>query len=105
MLFGVSKAIYSMHCDKEVCATIVKVMLPKYIRVPAGDELKVIGGFKDGLGFLQCAGVTDRTHIPIISPEERPADYYKHKGFHHAENYRQSWTFYGSVHRVAGKTI
>ena len=74
-LFGVSKAT--------VCAAIVKVLLPRYIRVPAGDELKkVVEGFKDGLGFPQCAGVVDGTHIPIVSPEECPADYYNRKGFH-----------------------
>ena len=77
-----------MH-GKEVCATIVKVMLPKYIHVPAGDELKkVVEGFKERLGFPRCAGVVDGTHIPIVSPEECPADYYNRKGFHshHAGN-------------------
>ena len=68
---------------KEVCAAIVKVLLPRYIQVPAGDELKkIVEGFKDGLGFPQCAGVVDGTHIPIVSPEECPADYYNRKGFH-----------------------
>ena len=66
-LFGVSK---ECMVTKEVCATIVKVMLPKYIRVSAGDELKkVVEGFKEGLGFPQCAGIVDGTHIPIVSPE------------------------------------
>ena len=75
-LFGVSKAMVCM-VTKEVCAAIVKVLLPRYIRVPAGDKLKkVVDGFKDGLGFPQCAGVVDGTHI---FPEECPA---KHKGFH-----------------------
>ena len=60
---------------KEVCAAIVKVLLPRYIRVPAGDELKkIVEGFKYGLGFPQCAGVVDEIHIPIVSPEECPAD-------------------------------
>ena len=68
---------------KEVCATIVKVMLPKYILVPAGDELKeVVEVFKEGLGFPQYAGVVDGTHIPIVSPEECPSDYCNGKGFH-----------------------
>ena len=81
-LFGVSKATVCV-VTKEVCAAIVKVLLPRYIRVPAGDELKkIVEGFKDGLGFPQCAGVVDGTHIPIVSPEECPADYYNRKGFH-----------------------
>ena len=52
---------------KEVCAAIVKILLPKYIRIPTGDGLKVvIEGFKDKLGFPQCVGVVDGTHIPIV---------------------------------------
>ena len=69
---------------KEVCAAIVKVLLPRYIQVPAEDVLtckKIIEGFKDGLGFPQCAGVVDGIHIPIVSLEECPADYYNRKGF------------------------
>lgn len=80
-LFGVSKATVCM-VTKEVCAAIVKVLLPRYIRVPVGDELKkVVEGFKDELGFPQCAGVVDGTHIPIISPEECLVDYFNCKGF------------------------
>lgn len=56
---------------KEVCATIVNVMLPMYIQVPSGDELKkVVEGFKDELGFPQCAGVVDGAYIPVVSPEK-----------------------------------
>lgn len=81
-LFSVSKAIVCM-VTKEVCAAIVRVLLPRYIRVPIGDELKnVVEGFKDELGFPQCAGAVDGTHIPIISPEECPVDYFNRKGFH-----------------------
>jgi hypothetical protein len=37
-----------------VCAAIVKVLLPKYVRVPTGDELeKVVEGFRDELGYVQ----------------------------------------------------
>ena len=68
---------------KEVCAAIVKVLLPKYIRLPSGEELKkVVQGFRDELGFPQCAGVVDGTHIPIVSPTECPADYFNRKGWH-----------------------
>ena len=81
-LFGVSKSTVCI-VTKEVCAAIVNVLLPKYIRVPTGDELKkVVEGFRDGLGFPQCAGVVDGTHIPIVSPEKCPADYYNRKGWH-----------------------
>ena len=78
-LFGVSKASVC-GITKEVCAAIVKTLLPKYIKVPTGDGLKaVVEGFNDRLGF---AGVVDGTHIPIVSPVECPADYYNCKGWH-----------------------
>ena len=45
-LFGVSKATVCV-VTKEVCTAIVNVLLPRYIQVPAGDELKkVMEGFK-----------------------------------------------------------
>ena len=50
----------------------MKILLPKYIRIPTGDGLKVIiEGFKDKLGFPQCVGVVDGTHIPIVSRVSR----------------------------------
>ena len=67
---------YSVY---EVCTAIVKVLLPRYIQVPTGDELNIVEGFKNELGFPHWAGVVDG---PIISPEECPADYYNRKGFH-----------------------
>ena len=35
-----------------------------------------------GLGFPQVPGAIDGTHIPIISLQENPSDYYNLKGFH-----------------------
>ena len=63
-LFGASKSAMSVII-KEVCTAIVKVLLSKYIRLPSGEELKKVAeGFRDELGFPQCAGVVDGTHIP-----------------------------------------
>ena len=68
---------------KQVCAAIVKILLPKYIRFPGNDGLiEVVEGFKHKWGFPQRAGAVDGTHIPILSPEEYPADYYNRKGWH-----------------------
>ena len=32
--------------------------------------------------FPQCFGVVDGSHIPIVSPQYYPADYYNRKGWH-----------------------
>ena len=81
-LFGVSKPTICV-VTKEVCAAIMKILLTKHIRIPTGDGFKaVIVGFKDKLGFPQCVGVVDGTHIPIVSPVDCPADYYNRKGWH-----------------------
>ena len=81
-LFGVSKPTVCV-ITKEVCAAIVNILLPKFIRIPTGDNLKaVIEGFKDKLGFPKCVGVVDETHIPIVLPVECPADYYNWKRWH-----------------------
>ena len=68
---------------KQVCASIVKRLLPEYIKIPTGEALtEVIEGFKVDHGFPQCVGAVNGTHIPIISPHECPADYYNRKGWH-----------------------
>ena len=78
-LFGVSKSTVCI-VTKEVCAAIVDKLLPKYIRIPGDEGLReVVDGFKSKLGFPQCAGAVDGTHIPIMSPEDFPADYYNRK--------------------------
>ena len=69
--------------NKQVCAAIVKNSLPKYVGFPSDEGLReVVDNFKHKLGFPQCAGVVDGTHIPTISPEDFLADYYNRKGWH-----------------------
>ena len=81
-LFGVSKSTACV-VTKEVCAAIVECLLPKYIKIPTGAALREnVEAFKTELGFPQCVGAVDGTHIPIISPQECPADYYNRKGWH-----------------------
>ena len=81
-LFGVSKSTVCV-VTKEVCASIVQCMLPDYVQVPTGAALEeVVKAFKTDHGFPQCAGAVDGTHIPIMSPQECPADYYNRKGWH-----------------------
>ena len=81
-LFGMSKSTVCVVL-KDVCSAIVKSLLPRYISFPTGAALReIIDGFNDDLGFPQCTGAVDGSHIPIISPKECPADYYNRKGWH-----------------------
>ena len=81
-LFGVLKSTVCIVV-KDVCAAFVKILLPKYLTIPTGDHLNaVIQGFEKRLGFPQCAGVIDESHISIISASECPANYRNRKGWH-----------------------
>ncbi|XP_003389956.1 PREDICTED: protein ANTAGONIST OF LIKE HETEROCHROMATIN PROTEIN 1-like [Amphimedon queenslandica] len=81
-LFGVSKASVCLAI-RQVCRAILTTLLERYIKWPSGENLKnIISGFKHKFGFPQCVGAVDGTHIPIISPEDYPADYYNRKGWH-----------------------
>ena len=80
-LFGVSTASVC-KIRQEVCQTIVRVLLQKYIRIPTDTALStVVSGFVKK-GFPQCGGVIDGCHIPIEAPQQCPADYHNRKGWH-----------------------
>ena len=80
--FGVSKAA-ACTIVKDVCAAIVEILLPRYIKVSTGDALnEVMYGFEHKWGFPQCGGAVDGTHILIMSPRDFPADYFNRKGWH-----------------------
>ena len=79
-LFGVSAVCV---VTKEVCTAAVECLLPKYVKIAVGAALREnIEAFKMELGFPQCVGAMDGTHIPIISSQECPADYYNRKEGH-----------------------
>ena len=81
-LFGVAKATVCVVV-KQVCASIVKLLLPSYIQMPTGSALKeIVDGFKTNHDFPQCAGAVDGCHVPIVSPQQCPADYFNRKGWH-----------------------
>lgn len=69
-LFGISRA--SVCCIvREVCETIVRVVMPKYIKWPKGEQLQeTVDLFENMWDYPQCAGAVDGSHIPIIAPEE-----------------------------------
>jgi len=79
-LYGISKASVCL-IRKDVCHAIVKVLLPKYIKITAGSALTdVMSGFEKR-GFPNCGGAIDGTHIPIEAPQDSPSDYHNRKGF------------------------
>ena len=78
-LFGVSKSAVCV-VTKDVCASIVEHLLPEYIKIPTGTALQE--NIESDHGFPQCVGAVDGTHIPIISPQDCPADYFNRKGSH-----------------------
>ncbi|XP_071947392.1 uncharacterized protein [Antedon mediterranea] len=81
-LFGVSR---STVCEvvHSVCKAIVEFLQPVYIVWPEGQRLaETVHSFRQFLGFPQCVGAIDGSHIPIIAPHDRPNDYYNRKGWH-----------------------
>ena len=81
-LFGIGR---STVCEivNDTCQQMVMNLLPKYVKIPKGDRLKeVVDGFELTKGFPQAVGAIDGTHIPIIRPEQSPADYYNRKGYY-----------------------
>ena len=60
-----------------------EVMLAKYVKIPAGEDLdKIMETFEHKLGFPQCVGAIDGSHILIKEPTTYHADYYNRKGWY-----------------------
>ncbi|XP_033118311.1 uncharacterized protein LOC117117933, partial [Anneissia japonica] len=79
--FGMAR---STACEifYEVCRQIELVLMPKFIRVPEGQELlDNVDKIKMKKGFPQVAGAIDGTHIKIFAPQKDAQDYFNHKWF------------------------
>ncbi|XP_071945891.1 uncharacterized protein [Antedon mediterranea] len=77
--FGVGR---STACEifHEVCREVERILMPKFIYVPEGQELLgMVENFKMKKGFPQVAGAIDGTHIKIFAPKENAQDYFNHK--------------------------
>ena len=65
------------------CRAIVHSLLARYIQFPVGERLlEVVKGFYESLGFSQCAGAIDESHIPVSPPALNHTDYYNRKGWY-----------------------
>ena len=81
-LFGLARCTVC-RIVHETCRTIVKVLLPKYIRFPVGESLaETVKGFLDNWGIPQCVGAIDGSHIPVRPPSMNHTDYYNRKGWY-----------------------
>lgn len=77
--FGVHKT--SVHrCLKQFCAAVIKLLLPKHIKMPTLEEGKeIIGQFKETSGISPVLAAIDGTHIPVTPPEEGYRDFINRK--------------------------
>ncbi|XP_025061758.1 protein ANTAGONIST OF LIKE HETEROCHROMATIN PROTEIN 1-like [Alligator sinensis] len=75
--FGVGKSTAG-SAVREVCAAIKKVLGPRFLRL--SDPQEVIDGFAY-MGFPNCIGAIDGTHIPILCPPHRSSEYINKKGY------------------------
>lgn len=81
-LFGIGISIVCI-ITREVVQAIVQILMPQFIKVPQGNDLRdIFNGFRDKWGFPQCAGAIDGTHVPIIAPRQTKADFYNRKGYY-----------------------
>ena len=81
-LFGVARCTVCIIV-KEVCNAIVRILQPRYIYFPSGEELQsIINGFERMWGVPQCVGAIDGSHIPVLGPKNHHTDYYNRKGWY-----------------------
>ena len=81
-LFGLGRSTVG-KIVLETCNIMATKLLFRYVCFPEGTRLReVVEGFEVCWGFPQVAGAIDGTHIPIISPQENPSDYYNCKRYY-----------------------
>ena len=85
--FRTLSALFGLGCSTvrqivvETCVAITNHLIPRFVKIPDGTQLKdIVNGFENLWGFPQAAGAIDGSHIPIICPEQCVSDYYNCKG-------------------------
>ncbi|KAG6932907.1 hypothetical protein G0U57_020375, partial [Chelydra serpentina] len=75
--FGVGKSTVGVAV-MQVAHAIVDLLLSKVVTL--GDVQVIIDGFA-AMGFPNCGGAIDGTHIPILGPEHQGSQYINRKGY------------------------
>ncbi|KAG6939890.1 hypothetical protein G0U57_020772, partial [Chelydra serpentina] len=75
--FGVGKSTVGVAV-MQVAHAIVDLLLSKVVTL--GDVQVIIDGFS-AMGFPNCGGAIDGTHIPILGPDHQGSQYINQKGY------------------------
>uniref|UniRef100_A0A674I6D5 Putative nuclease HARBI1 n=1 Tax=Terrapene triunguis TaxID=2587831 RepID=A0A674I6D5_9SAUR len=75
--FGVGKSTVGAAV-MQVAKAITEVLLHKLVTL--GDVQVIVDGFA-AMGFPNCGGAIDGTHIPILAPEHQGTQYVNRKGY------------------------
>ncbi|CAM5140013.1 unnamed protein product [Eretmochelys imbricata] len=75
--FGVGKSTVGAAV-MQVANAIIELLLSKVVTL--GNVQVIVDGFA-ALGFPNCGGAIDRTHIPILGPEHQGSQYINRMGY------------------------
>ncbi|XP_065423512.1 uncharacterized protein LOC135975653 isoform X1 [Chrysemys picta bellii] len=75
--FGVGKSTVGAAV-MQVAKAITQVLLRKLVTL--GNVQAIVDGFA-AMGFPNCGGAIDGTHIPILAPEHQATEYINRKGY------------------------
>uniref|UniRef100_A0A8C8RH98 Putative nuclease HARBI1 n=1 Tax=Pelusios castaneus TaxID=367368 RepID=A0A8C8RH98_9SAUR len=75
--FGVGRSTVGIALS-QVCRAINRLLLRRTVTL--GNVRDIIEGFKE-LGFPNCGGAIDGTHIPILAPDHLASEYINRKGY------------------------
>ncbi|XP_050817068.1 uncharacterized protein LOC127054830 isoform X2 [Gopherus flavomarginatus] len=75
--FGVGKSTVGAAV-MQVAKAIIKLLLRKVVTL--GNVQVILDSFA-AMGFPNCGGAIDGTHIPILAPEHQGTQYINHKGY------------------------
>ncbi|CAM5084431.1 unnamed protein product [Eretmochelys imbricata] len=75
--FGVGKSTVGVAV-MQVANAIIELLLSKVVIL--GNVQVILDGFA-AMGFPNCGGAIDGTHIPILGPDHQGSRYINHKGY------------------------